>query len=255
MLKEKKQAILFAMHALSSGALDEFQRIKEASSGDCFISYDNRDGKPVDPAILREKHWIFSQEDFSYLKYYVKTEASLIPGGNHWPVIRFSQVKTYDFYWNIEYDVKFMGDWKDFFSYFLKADDDFITTHIRKYDQETYWYYWSTLSHPQETIDQGQYLRSFNPIYRISHQALQYINKMHEQKWSGHHETLIPTLLQKGGFSLRDFGGMGNFVHPGDENLFYIDSTNASLTDGSMRYRPEVILSQGYENKLVHPVK
>jgi len=255
--KKIRQAILFAMHFPSNGALDEFQRIKEscAAWGDCLISYDNRDAKPIDPAILREAHWIFSEQELAGLGYYVPTGVPLIPGGNHWPVIRFSQHNNYDYYWNIEYDVRFAGDWKDFFSHFSKAKDDFITSHIRKYKQETYWYYWSTLSHPELKIDQKQYLRSFNPIYRISNRALQYIDQMHKQRWRGHHEALIATLLHQGRFSLRDFGGTGRFVHLGERNLFYIDSINAKLCDGSMRYRPEIESTQGYYNKLVHPVK
>jgi len=253
----KTQAILFSMHFLSNDALKEFQKIKESMAGwaDCFISYDNRDEKPIDPSILRQPHWIFTHQNLAHLSYYVKKDTPLTPGGNHWPIIRFSQEKAYDYYWNIEYDVRFMGDWKKFFSHFTNAREDFITSHIRKFKQEAYWYYWSTLSHPEIKIDQKQYLRSFNPIYRISHRALQYIDKMQKQKWCGHHEVLMPTLLFKGRFKLRDFGGCGSFVRFGERNKFYIDSKHPSLLDGSMRFRPVVESFQGFENKLVHPVK
>jgi len=151
--------------------------------------------------------------------------------------------------------VKFIGDWKLFFSHFANAKDDFITSHIRSFRQEPYWYYWPTLFHPEKKINRLKYLRSFNPIYRISHRALEYIDKMHEDKWMGHHEVLIPTLLRKGRFKLRDFGGTGRFVRFGERNLFYIDSSSPALFDGSMRYRPEVASFQEYKNKLAHPVK
>jgi len=254
-----KQAVLFAMHQFSDKALEEFQRIKDACSGwaDCFISYDNRDGRPVDQEILKCPHWTFSEKDIHDLAFLedIRRDGPLIPGHNHWPVICFGRQRNYSYYWNIEYDVRFIGDWKKFFSHFRDAGDDFITAHIRTYKEEPAWYYWPTLSSPEGNIDRRQTLRSFNPIYRISHRALQYVDRMHGHGWKGHQEALIATLLYQGGFKIRDFGGKGRFVRWGQRNLFYIDSTNVSLTDGSLRFHFEHSSFKGLKNKLVHPVK
>ena len=81
-------------------------------------------------------------------------------------------------------------------------------------------------------------IRSFNPIYRISGKALAHIHRALSEKWIGHHEVLLPTLLYHQGFRLLDFGGEGEFVADGGENLFYTsDRSNlsGSLGTGTMR--------------------
>ena len=171
-------------------------------------------------------------------------------------LIAFSRKHRYDYYWLIEYDVRFSGNWECFFRYFSDSQEDFLTSHIRRYAQEPDWSFWS-LDHYDEKVDLAKALRSFNPIFRISYPALDYVYQMYLKGWTGIYETLIPTLLYQGNFTLRDFGGTGDFVLAQDINRFYLDSSNCELLDGkTMRYRPSHTSLSGYPaNKLVHPVK
>ena len=83
-----------------------------------------------------------------------------------------------------------------------------------------------------------------------------YIDKMHKEKWIGHHEVLYPTMLYLAGFKLRDFGGLGEFVMSEDKSRFYLETSSSESYDGTMRSKnPHSQISDVPRNKLVHPVK
>ncbi|MBD0254390.1 MAG: hypothetical protein ICV83_01625, partial [Cytophagales bacterium] len=101
-------------------------------------------------------------------------------------------------------------------------------------------------------------VRSFNPIYRLSGKAVEYLSASLVSYWSGHYEVMLATLLREGGFTMADFGGTGDFVLPGYENKFYLSNSpnqRGELTDGTMRYRPVFEAIGGEADKLYHPIK
>ncbi|MES2006380.1 MAG: hypothetical protein V4450_17815 [Bacteroidota bacterium] len=159
----------------------------------------------------------------------------------------FSKHGEYGYYWYIEYDVFFTGDWKIFLDFFKDVNKDFLSCDIRLYENTSTWPWWQTLKHPEKKIALANRLRSFNPIYRLSAAALFFIQQQLYNKWSGHHEVLLPTLLYHNNFSLSDFGGDGEFVDKGAENKFYSKET--------FRWRPAFNKAGGLKNKLYHPVK
>jgi hypothetical protein len=78
---------------------------------------------------------------------------------------------------------------------------------------------------------------------------------MHKMGWAGQQKVLMPTLLHQAGFKLRNFGGKGEFVHPEDQEKFYIDSTSHLLLDGSLCYRKLHLGYERVEDKIFHPIK
>jgi len=137
-------------------------------------------------------------------------------------------------------------------------DHDFITSHVRRFDQEPYYVWWNSLHHPSSVIERTRYLRSFNAIYRVSNRALRYIHEAYLSGWSGHHEVLLSTILHSNEFSLLDFGGKGDFVQPRDKNRFYTScslSTGGLKTFGTILYRPVRACEGKRKNTLYHPVK
>jgi hypothetical protein len=202
--------------------------------------------------------FVFTYESLVKMNY-LPISGTLIPGSNHFPVLEFFLSNpVYDYYWFVEDDVWFNGDWNDFFGFFHFIDHDFVSSHLRCYSQEPRWPWWGTLRHPKVNIPPDNRIRSFNPAYRISRAALAFINRSLSDYWIGHHEVLLPTLLHHGGFSISDFGGCGEFVIKGNENRFYTSGgpdATGRLADGTMRYRP-LWEKEGMEkNKLYHPVK
>jgi hypothetical protein len=101
-------------------------------------------------------------------------------------------------------------------------------------------------------------IRSFNPIFRISNQAIAYLKDAYLSGWSGHHEVSMATLLNEGGFKINDIGGGGRFVLPGFEEKNYVTSqrdTNGDLKSGTMRFRPLISEEEIDGQFLYHPVK
>ena len=135
---------------------------------------------------------------------------------------------------------------------------DFITSHIRPYQEEPLWWWWHTLRHPTQFIPVYLCLRSFNPIFRISNAAVEFLHNAQLDKWQGHNEILFPTLLFLQGFKIADFGGSGPFVLPGMENKFYYDDGpdfNGKKETGHMRHNVSFHQSEFVKNKLFHPIK
>jgi hypothetical protein len=81
---------------------------------------------------------------------------------SHFPVLWFYLLhREFDYYWFIEFDVRYTGNWATFLRSFEPYTDDFIASHIRHISQEPYWFWWDTLRHPAKTIERAKYLRSF----------------------------------------------------------------------------------------------
>jgi hypothetical protein len=180
-------------------------------------------------------------------------------GNGHFPVLEFyRRHPDYDFYWFIEYDVRYTGDWCDFFARFDFTGHDFTTAHIRRFAEEPFWWWWPTLGHPSIRLSPLGWLRSFNVIYRISNCALEFLDSVLQSGWRGHHEVLLATVLYRNRFKVLDFGGHGSFVEAGSVNSVYTSSGSKSgyLSPlGTIRDRPPNITAGTEANMLYHPVK
>ncbi|MBF0523251.1 MAG: hypothetical protein HQL24_09385 [Candidatus Omnitrophica bacterium] len=256
--EKTKQVFLFAAHFYSHAIIKEFRKLQAATKdiGDCFILFHQQGSNGVDRRILNVPHYIVNDSALAVLGYKPFSGDSLYPGGTRFPFFVFFRKHRYQYYWFIEYDVKFTGNWKKFFHYFDNAKEDFLTCHIRKHADEPDWSWWDKIFHPTEKVDCSKKIRSFNPICRISDPALSYIDEMQKKGWVGHQEVLIPTLLYDAGFKLRDFGGEGEFVFSQDKGRFYLDSDNSRLKGGTMTFNDHYVSIFKYvRDKLFHPVK
>lgn len=257
-MENLKQAFLFVSHLSSKPVIKEYKNIRHATEniGDCFFLYDSTAGIVPDK-INKLSPYLFSNKCLFNLDY-PTIGKNIIPGHAHFPLFQFFlDNPNYDYYWFIEYDVRFSGKWNLFFDAFGSVKSDLLTCHIHTYADEPSWSWWQ-LKHPQEHIPLYKRLRSFNPIYRISNVALSFLHKAFTTGWCGHHEVAIPTLLHHNGFTIREISGKGQYTVPGMEDRFYISAnTNikGKLSGMTMRYRPTFWLYGFQRNKLYHPVK
>jgi hypothetical protein len=193
---------------------------------------------------------------------YEPIEESIIPGSNHFPVLQFyKEHPEFLYYWNIEYDVYFNGKWESFFDPFEMIISDFISSHIEWYTQRPKWDWWKSVQFKTLSIPQNRYLKSFNPIYRISNRALKALDGVLSLRNSGHHEVVIPTVLDYLGYTINDFGGNSEFTLCELNIPCYLSNSelNNWYTESTMRYRPvfnkEAITRKGIDNMLYHPIK
>jgi len=260
-MKICKDVILLTSHVISKSIFSQYQALKIAVSEqtDLFLLLEDIGVKIQFPADIQA--YTFSEDTIEELKY-TSIEETLIPGSNHFPVLQFYRdFPDYETYWNIEYDVYFHGDWRVFFYAFENIKADFISSHIEYFRQRPYWYWWNTLHLKTLSIPQSAHIKSFNPIYRISNKALSYLHKVLCAQNYGHHEALIPTVLNNAGFSLLDYGGIGNFTPQEFKNRFYnsVSTLDDYYSNTTMRFRPpydrEKIENTPCDNQLYHPVK
>lgn len=227
-----------------------------AGIGPSFFLYHSKCDE-VPPGLPERELYLFSNESLSKLNY-PTIEQSLLPGNVGVPVLQFFRdCSGFDYYWVIEYDVRFSGDWHFFFDFFKDAKQDFLTCHIRAHAEEPDWPYWS-LHHQRKSIPLSERLRSFNPIHRVSNRALSFLDQSLSDGWCGHNEVVWSTLLHHNGFTIMDIGGEGRFTPSGMKDNFYTESESNSgglLDCGTMRYRPSFLRVGREKNKLYHPVK
>jgi hypothetical protein len=211
------------------------------------------------PAEIRQlPHFIFTNDILERLNY-IPLRDDVVTNAHFVLMDFYLQHPFYDYYWFIEDDVRFTGNWSLLFDFFTRhpIQPDFISSLITTYQEAPVWNWWASLMHPVNQIPMYLRIRSFNPVMRISNAALSCIHNMLRDKWIGHHEALLPTVLHLEGFHIADFGGDGPFVLPGQKERFYVtESMSNNVGVGTMRFRPVIQPSEiTKENKLYHPVK
>lgn len=254
-IKKKRNVILFATHMDNAYVRQQIKKLKaEVRNADFYVLYqaDVCKVQTIDDI----QSYPFTIDSLNALNYNPIAE-TIVPGSCHFSVLQFFRDHAeYDYYWNIEYDVCFNGNWGQLFAAYEGIEDDFIASHIQHYDENPGWDHWDMMELNNMVIDRCDYIKSFNPIYRISNRALQFLDAFLLQHHSGHNELLIPTILHKEGYSMSDLGGNGSFSNL-ERNFYTPCAPNDNwYTGSSMRYRPLYgIEDMTRSNMLYHPIK
>lgn len=250
---EAKVAILLASHVLSEDVIERFSQVKSHPNYDFFVLYHTNE--EYSEGIPDNFLYPFSDKILTDLGYQPLTN-SILPGSNHFALLSFFKDHShYSFYWYIEDDVYYNGEWHAFLGHFDEAfEADFISSYVVDFEDQPAWRWWGAIHYLQQSIPDEVKTRSFNPIYRISNRALNFLIRKLGQGWVGHHEVLIPTLLRLEGLEIRDFGGKGAYVPSGFTNKFYRQDDTDIMND-TMRYRPEIRINEIQEQLLYHPLK
>jgi hypothetical protein len=253
----KQNVILFLTHKWHNGISETYSKLSKVSSINRDVHLIYHDTGKMPRSVKKLKPFVFDNSILNYLGY-KPILPTLVPGSNHFPLFKFYlENPQYKYYWNIEDDVRYNGQWEDIFDFFSRTDitSDFLSCNIKDYKDLPLWYWWNTIGHPSKQFSQSSKVRSFNPIFRISNRALKFLHQ-ELSEWSGHHEVLIPTLLKNAGFSINDIGGTGKYVLRECENKFYLAPSNAEDSDsGTVRFRPFIGRKEINKKLLYHPVK
>ncbi len=260
----KTNVVLYMTHYFSQDIVAGYLKLREQVPENCevVVLYDNTRSS-FDRKLLPNdaQVYLFSESHIQNFKYPVK---NYIHPGKIFPMDVdyvfldfFHHSPHYDYYWVVEYDVQFTGDWRVIFEHFAPSTRDLLATNIHRYAVFPGWPVWKTLRmSDDQRVSQADWVRAFFPFCRFSRLALETIDSAYQQGWAGHYEVSIGTLLLRAGLSIEDFGGQGEFVKSGNENRFYTSTvTNKFLSPGTFIYRPLKYKVGNLENKLWHPVK
>src|SRR5687767_6179104 len=237
------QAFILLTNKHAQPVLDLYHDLY-SSSQDCghlYLAY-HQTTEDIPEAIKQLNHFTFTNDVLSRHGYI--SLGDKVYNSTHFVLLDFYlKNPSYDYYWYIEDDVRFAGSWDCLFNFYTEysIQPDLISSHMYTFQDAPEWFLWESLFHPYNHIPMYLRIRSFNPIFRISNAALRCIHYSLKDKWWGHQEVLLPTILHHEGFHIADFGGRGPFVLSGQEDKFYISSDySGSHKTGSMRFRPVI---------------
>lgn len=242
-----QNAILFLTHRSGLDVIGHYTKIKKECDNNfrAVFVYHSKNGFIPDN-ITKIDRFVFDDSILSKLGYKSFID-SLLPGSNHFPLLEFYLSNPeFDYYWVIEDDMRFNGDWNLILSTVDQLDHDFISTLIQWNHEYPTWHWWRTIAHPEKDIPLEKRIKSFNPIYRISNKALAFMHRALTDQWSGHHEVVLATLLYNNGFRIGDLGE-GTFSINELKDQFYLRRT--------MHFQNPFKRVGNIPNKLYHPVK
>jgi hypothetical protein len=272
--RHHKTAVLVLSHVLDKYVSAALQEIKEecAEQYDVVFLCDNSIGA-FDSYKNDRDYFLFTMDDLKSLDYPGKSAVvyrkenrkanpyhknfNFVPGSTDLPVLHYyGNNPGYDYYWIVEYDVRYSGSWRDFFSGFANSEADLLGTTLTRYRDVPDWFHWPSLDLLDRPARQDTYLRGFFPVYRLSNRALARLDRDYRTGVKGHYECLVPTVLFRAGLTIEDVGGDGEFVRPENRNRFYRNTPAAkTLSPGSFVFRPVMARAGKEENILWHPVK
>jgi hypothetical protein len=155
------------------------------------------------------------------------------------PMRFFLDRPDYDYYWIIEYDVRFSGAWPDLFADLSASSADLLCTTMQTWTENPNWAHWSTLATGGEDVPLEHRVKGFMPFCRLSRALLTACDTRYRQGWSGHSEVLWPTIGSLAGLRLEDIGGSGSFT-PNERRGRYYQNTPSEWSQfpGTFVYRP-----------------
>lgn len=178
-----------------------------------------------------------------------------IMGNCHLPLLRFSRSREYRFFWQVESDVEYRGNWLDFIGAYRQTDAPFLGAHVHRYYDWPSWKMWSTLVAPGGArVAEKELLKAFLPVFRASREALVAIDQGHRDGWRGHFEVAVPTMLRRHGMQTEDLR-MANACYIGPSQ----NPSPIIPVQSTMRWRPEISVTEfttrGKAPLLFHPIK
>ena len=111
---------------------------------------------------------LFSRQDLETLPYKEKLRnanwATTRGSGDLVPCAVFRKRPYYDYYWFLEYDVRFSGKWRDILALLSETSADLLCVHINKYADKENWSQWDTIKSSGSEIDKKVLLGGFMPF-------------------------------------------------------------------------------------------
>ena len=170
------------------------------------------------------------------------------------------RLPDYEFYWFVEYDVHYEGNWASLFKRFSNSDAGIIGTILD---------YISNNPHKLEVLDyprlvvpermawnKENMIKGFFPICRLSDLALDALDREYRTGLGGHYEITMPTLASLEDMIVEDIGGNGPFVRGDNQNRFYFaNGSSYTHSPGNFVFRPNITKVLPRQNTLWHPVK
>ena len=253
--------LLFLSHHTRPGAMRSLARIH--AECDAFLDvipiFDHTHERFPVGHILPPARTVTSAELETMLPYGHKNRqhpGTLWPNNIDLPVLWFFRSNPeYRFYWLIEYDVRYSGNWAQFFGEFAGNSADLLAIAVFDFAFRPGWAHWASFVARQD-VPIEQRVRATLSFCRLSNRALAQIDQAYKAGVSGHYEVTIPTVLRQAGLTIEDLGGDGAYVAAGNRNRFYTNAPGTpGLAPGTFVLREAGMIKEAMPNMLWNPVK
>jgi hypothetical protein len=266
-----KFAVVITTHFFNDEMLGMFRRLRAEAPPDYDVFLALNRGKadraaPEGTEEIAERLYICNEASLTRLPYPDKCRPegwsgkgwTLNPGNTDLIVLSFFlEHPDYDYYWGIEYDVHYEGNWSFLFERFERSDADILGTTLypahltphKKLDNPI-------VDQEGNPVSPEAITRGFYPIFRLSHRAAAALDEAYRAGWGGHYEMTWATIAKRHGYAVEDIGGNGPYVKPHNRNVFYFNKLSThTLSPGTFVFKPVFSKVSPRKNTLWHPVK
>jgi hypothetical protein len=242
--KMKREVVLYYSHFCSPAVRREVTRLRNEldSRYEIFaVGYCRSAGalKDIDsvPALA------YSADDLVALPYPGKVRqfdpGNFFGNADLAPMKFFLDRPDYDYYWIVEYDVRFSGAWSELFADLSSSGADLLCTTMQTWTENPNWAHWGTLGAGGEEVPLERRVKGFMPFSRLSHAMFAACDARYRSGWNGHCEVIWPTIASLASLRLEDIGGNGSFT-PDERRGRYYNNTPSEWSQfpGTFVYRP-----------------
>jgi len=149
----------------------------------------------------------------------------------------FREFPNYRYYWMVEFDVHYTGDWAALVAELGESSADLLSTVVQRRAENPAWCFWPGLRAPG--LPEAAHVKGFTPLMRVSAAAMRAIDAAYQAGWAGHYEALWPTAIAAAGLTIEEIGGEGEFTPPARKGMYYTNSRfDPYLIPGSFVFRP-----------------
>jgi len=255
-----KTAVLYFTHLLTEAMIERVLAFKDqlkSPNYEFILLFDESLTPPLEiPGITVHRFTLRTIMEMKFPMMLTNRLPAIVPCNVDLPLIHFHLARpNYDYYWVIEYDVRFTGNWRRFFDAFGSSRADLLATNVQRFRDNPSWAWWKSLRHENQPVPADYLVRAFFPIYRLSGHACRILTEEYRRGWLGNYEVKLPTVLSQNRCRLEDIGGEGEFVAAGNENRFYVGEDSRTGQEPTFRWRPAMREPGGTPDTLWHPVK
>ena len=265
--KSTRDVVLYRAHMMNAASARAFKKLQEELPNyDHFVlGYSEDANMHVLSAFLKKNILLIGKRELRELDYPKRLHDSNNQPRGEDPVLLwfFRHFNQYDYYWSIEYDVRYSGSWLTLFEQLALSQADLLATNVYDYKDLRNWPQWSNFDWSTQNIENEGKCKAFLPFCRLSRRALLVLDVAFRQGLTGHFETTFATVCRLKGLLIEDVGGYGPYTPESRQGKHYTSTPNAdSLSPGSFVFRPAIrdldfenLKSLFNEALLFHPIK
>lgn len=227
-----KTVVLYVAHEINNYTLFNYNHIKDGLLDNFELLWCINDSNSEYKKYKNINFYVFNYNDIS-------KHDDVYPNVPEIIFNDFNFFSKYNYYWVIEYDVLYLGDYKELFNSYNNENIDFISSHV--YDIHSWWHYFKFKDNDLYT------LTSFNTICRLSKRLVQtVINQKYVNIKESFYETYLPSICVKENLKIKsfDYDLIKYNIYKINDNEYNINIINELYNDINK-----------YKNKIIHPIK